>query len=156
YAAISTFVKPPAWKSVDLGQTWTDISGTGGANPLPASPAHTVAVSPLDPKTIYIGTEIGVFVTSDGGANWARENTGFANVITDHLVFSPTGGTGQTIYAFTHGRGVFRASVSGGLAASNTVLGSAPGPSVLGQTVTLTATVTGGSGTPTGTVDFLD
>ncbi len=155
YAADSTFGVGHVWKSVNFGQTWTNISGSG-ANALPDSPAHTVAVSPLDPNTIYVGTEIGVFVTTDGGTNWARENTGFANVITDHLAFSPTGGTGQTLYAFTHGRGVFRAAVSGGLPASTTVLGSAPGPSVFGQAVTLTATVTGGSGTPTGTVNFLE
>ena len=155
YAAVSTFGVGHVWKSVNFGQTWTNISGSGG-NALPDSPTHTVAVSPLDPNTIYAGTEIGVFVTTDGGTNWARENTGFANVITDHLVFSPTGGTGQTLYAFTHGRGVFRASVSGGLPASATVLGSAPGPSVFGQAVTLTATVSGGSGTPTGTADFYE
>jgi hypothetical protein len=157
YAAISTFGEPHAWKSVNLGQTWTKIDGSGGANPLPDSPAHSIVVSPLDPNTIYVGTEIGVFVTTDGGANWARENTGFANVITEHLVFSPTGASGQTIYAFTHGRGVFRAAVSGTLHVSGTALASAPGPSsVFGQSVTLTATVTGGSGAPTGAVDFLD
>ena len=155
YATISTFGATHVWKSTNSGQTWTSIAGSG-ANALPDSPAHTVAVSPFDSNTIYVGTEIGVFVTSDGGTNWARENTGFANVITDHLVFSPTGATGQTLYAFTHGRGVFRAPVSGGPVASTTTLAATPDPSLSGQSVTLTATVTGTQATPTGTVNFLD
>src|SRR4029079_1912774 len=41
-------------------------------------------------------------------------------------------------------------------APSTTVLTSAPDPSTFGQSVTLTATVTGTQGTPTGTVTFLD
>src|SRR5205085_2877258 len=37
-----------------------------------------------------------------------------------------------------------------------TALGSSPNPSVSGQSVTFTATVTSGGGTPTGTVTFKD
>jgi hypothetical protein len=43
-----------------------------------------------------------------------------------------------------------------GAAASTTALASSVNPSVYGQSVTLTATVSGGSGTPTGTVTFKD
>lgn len=39
---------------------------------------------------------------------------------------------------------------------TTTVLGSAPNPAAFGATVTLTATVTSGAGTPTGTVQLLD
>jgi uncharacterized repeat protein (TIGR01451 family) len=154
YAAVSTFGFPHVWKSIDSGQTWTNISGSGG-NALPDSPAHTVAVSPNNTNTIYVGTEIGVFVTTDGGVNWARENSGFANVITDHIVFNPTGGTGQQLYAFTHGRGTFRAALAA-VATSTTGLASSHNPSVFGQSVMLTATVSGGFGTPTGSVAFKD
>jgi endonuclease/exonuclease/phosphatase family metal-dependent hydrolase len=41
-------------------------------------------------------------------------------------------------------------------AATATALGSAPSPSVAGQTVTFTATVSSAAGTPTGTVIFMD
>lgn len=40
--------------------------------------------------------------------------------------------------------------------ATNTVLSSSPNPSVEGQTVTFTATVTAASGTPTGSVQFVE
>ena len=48
-----------------------------------------------------------VFVSLDGGLNWARENTGFANVIVEALVIKNT--PTRFIYAFTHGRSLFRA-----------------------------------------------
>src|SRR6185503_17847710 len=41
-------------------------------------------------------------------------------------------------------------------AVSSTTLVSSPDPSVFGQSVTLTATVTGSQGTPTGSVQFFD
>src|SRR5207244_1120199 len=49
--------------------------------------------------------------------------------------------------------------VSGGTNAASTVLASSANPSVVGQSVTFTATVTAttsGAGTPTGTVTFKD
>ncbi len=156
YASVSTFNVGHVWKSTNSGQTWTDISGSG-ANALPNSPTHSVAVSPADAtgNTIYVGTEIGVFVTTDGGTNWSRENTGFANVITDHLAFNFVNPNWQ-LFAFTHGRGAFRATLPSSLLSSGTALGSAPNPSVFGQNVTLTATVSGSAATPTGTVTFKD
>jgi hypothetical protein len=42
------------------------------------------------------------------------------------------------------------------ITATNTKVESAPNPSVSGQTVTFTGTVAAGTGTPTGTVDFLE
>ena len=62
-------------------------------------PVHSVVVHPTQPDTLYIGTDLGVFVTTDGGASWMRENTGFANVITEHLEIN-----NGRLFAFTHGR----------------------------------------------------
>ena len=50
-----------------------------------------------------MGTDLGVFVSTDGGPNWLAENTGFGQVVTEHLVIN-----GANLYAFTHGRGVWR------------------------------------------------
>ena len=82
------------FKTVDGGATWSRIDLM-----LPDVPVHSVVVHPTAPDTLYIGTDIGVFVTEDGGASWMRENTGFANVITEHLEIS-----NGRLYAFTHGR----------------------------------------------------
>jgi len=69
------------------------------------------------------------------------------------------------ITAVYSGDGTFAASTSeiltqvvsaAPLKATSTTLGSTPNPSKVGQSVTFSATVTGESGTPTGTVEFRD
>jgi photosystem II stability/assembly factor-like uncharacterized protein len=112
YATVSTFNSATGvghvFKSTNFGATWTNIDGTG-ATGIPDVPALTIAVDPANNQRLYVGTDIGVFVSTDGGANWARENTGFANVIVDKLLIKNT--APRYIYAFTHGRSVFRAAM---------------------------------------------
>jgi hypothetical protein len=36
----------------------------------------TLAIDPDSPDTVYVGTAVGVFKTSDGGATWAPKNQG--------------------------------------------------------------------------------
>jgi len=112
YATVSTFNSATGvghvFKSTNFGATWANIDGTGVTG-IPDVPALTIAVDPANNQRLYVGTDIGVFVSTDGGANWARENTGFANVIVDKLVIKNT--APRSIYAFTHGRSVFRAAM---------------------------------------------
>jgi hypothetical protein len=112
YATVSTFNSATGtghvFKSTDSGATWTNIDGTG-ATGIPDVPVFTIAVDPTNTQRLYVGTDIGVFVSLDGGANWARENTGFANVIIEKLLIKDT--APRYIYAFTHGRSVFRAAM---------------------------------------------
>ena len=84
YATYETFSGDSVYKTVDSGATWVAIPGTG-VNVLPKVPAHAVAVDPTNPSRIYVGTDIGVYTTLDGGANWYREVTGFGNVSVEHL-----------------------------------------------------------------------
>ncbi|HSE36618.1 MAG TPA: hypothetical protein VLG74_04890, partial [Blastocatellia bacterium] len=60
--------------------------------------------------TLYVGTDIGVFVSLDGGATWARENTGFANTVVESLTIGSVGNT-LNLFAFTHGRGAWRVAL---------------------------------------------
>lgn len=106
YATITTFGGPHVFKSTDGGQSWNAIDGTGVTG-LPDIPVHCLVVDSSNTARLYIGTDLGVFVTTDGGQNWAVENTGFANVATEALVLNPVNGV-NTLYAFTHGRGVWR------------------------------------------------
>ncbi|MFO0930836.1 MAG: Ig-like domain repeat protein [Gemmataceae bacterium] len=154
YAVYGTFGVGHIWKTTDGGATWTNISGSGGTA-LPDAPAHTVVVDPDNGSKIYVGTDLGVYVTSDGGATWARENTGFANVSTERLLIRKSGAV-KEIYAFTHGRAAWKADISNALITTTTTVVSSANPSVVGQNVTFTATVSGSPGTPTGTVTFKD
>ena len=60
-----------------------------------------------DPSRLYIGTDLGVYVSLDSGAHWAVENAGFANVVT-HKLWVNSIGQAHTLFAFTHGRGAYR------------------------------------------------
>ncbi len=110
YATYSTFGGAHVWRSADGGATWTSIDGSG-AGALPDVPVHSLAVDPSNTARLYVGTDVGIFVTTNGGANWAVETSGFPNVITESLQIQVSGGI-TNLYAFTHGRGVWRVMVA--------------------------------------------
>ena len=96
------------FKSTDgLGAaTWINISGD-----LPDVPANAiVVVSDKKKDAIYVGTDIGVFETLDGGAHWRHLTKGMPNVAVFGLATDPQG----RIVAATHGRGMFELSTQGG------------------------------------------
>ncbi|KHK03765.1 WD40/YVTN/BNR-like repeat-containing protein [Desulfovibrio sp. TomC] len=103
YATCSNFGQPHVLKSSNRGATWTTITGTG-STALPDIPTFALVVDPNFRNRLYVGTDLGVFASLDGGASWAVENSGFANVITESLRVEPVS---KRLYAFTHGRGVW-------------------------------------------------
>ena len=122
WATISNFNGTPnaqgtsaghVFKSTDGGANWTLADGTqtpGNVNAIPDIPAHSVVVDPNDNQRIYVGTDLGVFVSLDGGANWARETTGFSNTVVESLSAINNNGV-TTLFAFTHGRGAFKVTI---------------------------------------------
>ncbi|HYG10272.1 MAG TPA: carboxypeptidase regulatory-like domain-containing protein, partial [Pyrinomonadaceae bacterium] len=123
WATISTFNGVPnangtsaghVFKSTDGGATWALADGTqtpNNPNAIPDIPAHTVTVDPTNSQRIYVGTDLGVFVSLDGGANWLKEVTGFANVPVETLTATTSGGK-TSLFAFTHGRSAYRVAIS--------------------------------------------
>jgi uncharacterized protein (TIGR03437 family) len=87
-----------------FGGTWTDISGN-----LPDVPVTSAVLDPNKPSTIYIGTDIGVFMTTDMGRNWVRLGNGMPRVSVLQLRYHLASGS---LIAATHGRGVFRLTVN--------------------------------------------
>lgn len=104
YATVSNFTSTTVLKTVDHGVTWTGIMGSG-ATALPQIPARSVVVNPANSNQVFVGTDLGVFTSIDGGASWYRENTGFANVSVNALAISST--VPRKLFAFTHGRGAW-------------------------------------------------
>jgi hypothetical protein len=80
--------------------TWSNIS------PPVDLPHECVAVEPLDPTVIYVGTDVGVWWSDNGGGSWSHMGpaSGMPNVPVYDLQINGT--TGQMI-AFTYGRGAF-------------------------------------------------
>jgi hypothetical protein len=101
YATVQGFTggAQHVWKTTNAGVNWTDITGN-----LPDAPANSVVVDPVNHNVIYVGTDVGVFMTNNGGATWSEYGTGFPNV----AVLSLATGPDHTLRAGTHGRGVFQ------------------------------------------------
>jgi len=106
YATYSTFTGFHVWKSIDGGASWNQIDGTVPNN-IPDIPVHSIVVDPSNTQRLFVGTDLGVFSTTDGGANWAVEDTGFAHVVVEALAIGNVGAT-PNVFAFTHGRGAWR------------------------------------------------
>lgn len=108
YATVSDFDVVNVFKTTNGGVTWMPSSGAG-ATAIPRIPARSVVVNPADSQQVFVGTDLGVFTSVDGGANWYLENTGFANVAVESLKINET--APYYLYAFTHGRGAWRVAI---------------------------------------------
>lgn len=158
YATVSSFGVNHVFVSTDGGTSFTSIDGTA-PNRLPDVPAHTIAVdtrytnSVADApsaisRRLYVGTDLGVFVSLDSGTSWAREHTGFANVPVEHLQIRQVASRNDEIYAFSHGRGLFQGTLSAaGESCNNAIAAAIPDSPAAGITNTLT--VGGASATVT-------
>ena len=105
YATFGGFSGDNVWRSTDNGATWADVSGTGTTG-LPSVPVRAMAINPINPRFLYVGTEIGIFTSEDAGATWDVSQDGPSNVSVDELFFR----SDNTLYSATHGRGVYRTS----------------------------------------------
>ena len=68
--------KPYVYRSRDKGRNWVSISGN-----LPQrGSVYCLAEDPENPNLLFAGTEFGVFVTLDGGINWAPVKGGLPTI----------------------------------------------------------------------------
>ena len=86
------------YKTTDGGASWTSIS---------TEDLHGVARSIqedfVNPDLLYLGTELGLFVTIDGGQNWSKFNNNMPAVAVHHVTLHPRD---HALVMGTHGRGV--------------------------------------------------
>ena len=106
YATYAKFGGSHVWRTLDAGVTWTVLDGSG-AGTLPDLPVHSMAI---DSANLYLGTDLGIFVSSDRGEHWQAESS-FPRAITEALVLA-RGPRGRALYAFTHGRGAWRVDLT--------------------------------------------
>jgi hypothetical protein len=101
YATYALFGGTHVFRSTDAGVSWT-ASDDG----IPDIATHALAVDPANPSNLYLGTDLGVFTSNDSGAHWSHDDT-LPPVITEWVTIG-RGSWGPALYAFTHGRGVWR------------------------------------------------
>ena len=94
------FNRGHVFRTTDGGQSWTDISGD-----LPELPTNTMVLHPrASTHILYVGTDDGVYASTDLGAHWARFGMGLPNAQVADLKLNLTLGI---LAAGTHGRGVW-------------------------------------------------
>ena len=88
------------YRSDDYGQTWVSITGN-----LPAERVlRTVREDLRNPSVLFLGAEIGLYYTMDGGAHWTELRGGMPTLPFNDLVIHPRE---NDLVLGTHGRGVW-------------------------------------------------
>jgi hypothetical protein len=95
---------PYVFKTTDYGKTWTplvtpqDVKGVRGY-------AHVIKEDLVKPDLLFLGTEFGLWVSIDGGKNWAQfKGNHFPAVAVRDLAIHPRD---NDLVLATHGRGVW-------------------------------------------------
>ncbi len=91
------------FKTTDGGANWTNVT-----NGLPSLPTNTVAVDPAYPSNVYVGNDLGVYLSNDGGASWNEWSDDLPNVVVMELEIHAGS---RLIRAATHGRGMWEANM---------------------------------------------
>ncbi len=143
------------FKTSNAGVAWTDISGN-----LPNTPVNDIVVDPDIANTLYIATDIGVFMTSNAnagaGTTWTAVNPaspGVAGLPRVAVLSLKLHEPSRTLRAATHGRGMWDLQLAA--AAPSFTLSANPISSsvTVGQPASYTITVTAQGGF-SGTVGF--
>ncbi|MGH9310679.1 MAG: WD40/YVTN/BNR-like repeat-containing protein, partial [Vicinamibacterales bacterium] len=87
------------YKSTDFGRTFTSI-----ASNIPAGPVNVVREDPSHANVLYLGTDFGAFITTNGGREWHVLGGGLPSVQVSDLAYHPRA---RVIVAATYGRGMF-------------------------------------------------
>lgn len=86
------------YKTTDLGMTWQSL-----ASDAIEGYAHDIKEDLVNPGLLFLGTEFGLFVSVDGGQQWARFTGNLPKVGVREIAIHPR--EGDVILA-THGRGI--------------------------------------------------
>jgi photosystem II stability/assembly factor-like uncharacterized protein len=95
-------MRPYVYKTVDFGNTWTQIIGP--TNNVQGY-AHVVKEDIVNKNLLFVGTELGLWVSLDAGKNWAQYKGGdLPNVAVRDLAIHPRD---KDLIIATHGRGIW-------------------------------------------------
>ena len=87
------------YRSVDYGTTWEDVSAG-----IPGGPVNVIREDPFSKDVLYVGTDLGVYVTTDSAQTWSVLGSELPITFVHDLAIH--GGQKKMVIA-THGRGMF-------------------------------------------------
>ncbi len=103
YVTFGGFGSGHVFKSTNAGINWQDISGN-----LPDVPHHCVVMDPVYTQNIYVGNDLGVYVTTNSGASWNEYLSGMPYALVfDLTVVYPN----RKLRATTYGNGIYERSL---------------------------------------------
>jgi photosystem II stability/assembly factor-like uncharacterized protein len=100
YVAFAGFGTSHLFRSTDAGQTWGDIGAA-----LPDVPTSSLVVDPSYPNHLYVGNDIGVYVSTNGGGSWQEFQASMpdAAIVMDLTISR----SNRMLRAATHGNGAY-------------------------------------------------
>lgn len=90
--------KPYVFKTTDYGKTWTSLS----SDKIPTF-CRVIKEDRKNKDLLFLGTEMGLYVSVDGGINWVRFKGNFPQVPVYDMLIHPAE---DDLIVATHGRGV--------------------------------------------------
>jgi hypothetical protein len=88
------------YRSTDFGQTWTSILG----DLPPERGVLTIREDPKNARLLYLGTEMGFFLSPDGGQHWIELKNNMPTLAVNDFAIHPRD---NDLVLATHGRGVW-------------------------------------------------
>ena len=92
------------YRSTDYGTTWQDI-GEG----IPGGPVNVIREDPVNAETLYVGTDLGVYISRDAARSWQVLGSNLPITFVHDLVIHERD---KTAVIATHGRGVFTLDIA--------------------------------------------
>jgi photosystem II stability/assembly factor-like uncharacterized protein len=90
---------PYLYRSIDYGKTFRSIAGN-----LPAGSVNVIREDPRYSNVLYVGTDFGVFISTNGGERWEVLGGNLPSVQVSDLQFQKRD---NVIVISTYGRGVW-------------------------------------------------
>jgi len=92
-------MKTYVYKTSDYGKSWTSLAGAEMRGY-----AHVVRQDLVNPDLLFVGTELGLWVSVDGGKQWAQFKANLPNVAVRDVTIHPRD---HDLILATHGRGIY-------------------------------------------------
>ena len=92
--------QPHVFRTTNRGQTWQDISSN-----LPDAPINAFDIDPLRPNVLFVGSDVGAYVSFNSGGSWQFLGSGLPMVSVYDFKIHPTA---NYLVAGTHGRSMFK------------------------------------------------
>ena len=90
---------PYVYRSDDFGQSWRPI-----VDGLPRTSVNALEQHPENPNLLFLGNEVGAYVSIDAGGQWVNLDGGLPTVPVDDIVVHPRD---NDLVLGTHGRGIW-------------------------------------------------